>query len=92
MGVGGGLWSGHPPEAGRTPLTPLGAGSSLALKASSWSLVTRAEAANWALAWSRVLDTRPWEGRETKVMRGGEEYNVERRDRTKAGEKKEQER
>ena len=77
-------WTGHPPEPGRTPLTPLGTGSSLALKASSWSLVTRAEAANWALAWSRVLDTRPWGG-------GGRKYNVERRERVEKQESVEKE-
>lgn len=49
---------GDPPGPDRTPLTPLGrTSSSLDLKASSWSVVISAEAANCALAWSSVLDT-----------------------------------
>lgn len=51
-------WSGVDiPEGERTPLTPPPrASSSLGLRASSWSAVTRAEAANRAVAWSNVLD------------------------------------
>lgn len=56
------------PEGERTPLTPPpGPSSSLVLRASSWSAVMTAEAANWALAWSTVL-ARPW-GRDRKPVR-----------------------
>lgn len=49
------------PAPARTPLTPpASTSSSLDLKASSWSVVMSAEAANWALAWSSVLDASAW--------------------------------
>lgn len=52
----------------RTPFTPLAStSSSLDLKLSSWSVVTSAEAANWALAWSNVLDTSVWTGIREKT-------------------------
>lgn len=44
------------------PRTP----SSLTLKAISWSVVTRAEAANWALAESNVLEIIHWRGGRTE--------------------------
>lgn len=51
------------PEGERTPFTPPpGPSSSLVLRARSWSAVTRAVAANWALAWSNVF-ARPCRGR-----------------------------
>lgn len=49
----------HKPEAWMTPLTPLPTTpSSLTFRVNSWSQVMRAEAANWALTESNVLDTR----------------------------------
>lgn len=48
----------HKPEAWTTPLTPPPTPSSLTFKVKSWSDVMSAEAANWALTESNVLDTR----------------------------------
>lgn len=57
------------PAPVRTPLTPVAStSSSLDLKPSSWSVVMRAEAANWALAWSNVLDTMAW-GKTSHMQR-----------------------
>lgn len=55
-------------------MTPLAStSSSLDLMASSWSVVTRADAANWALAWSSVLDTSAWMETRERWERDGSE-------------------
>lgn len=54
------------PEAETTPFTPTP--SSLLFSAISWSEVTNAEAANWALAASIVFDTKLWDRKKKTLM------------------------